>query len=443
MPRDMFVIALDQFNLDTMQQLREAHRYEFRALLPRDQVLKAETYDFDQLVADADAQLRAHDGPVDGIVTWWDFPSSALVPALTELWDLYGPSLQSVLSLEHKYWSRLVQRAVAAEHVPPYAVLDPFDDGALSAIQDQGLDFPFWLKPVKSVGSYLGFRIESAEEFAEALATIRENIGEFGAPFAQALDRVDLPPDIAVLGAQACIAEGIIGGRQCTLEGYVSFGETTTYGVIDSHREPGSSTFRGYQYPSSLPTPIQRRMAQIADDVIRQSGLDHACFNIEFFYDQEAGQLWLLEVNTRLSQSHCDLFAKVDGASSQRAMLDVALGRQPRMPYRQGEFAVAGKFFLRAFEDGLVRSVPSEDDIAAVIDRFPGTRIEIDLTPGTHLSDLKVQESYSFELGRVYLGADDTEQLDERFDQIRDMLPFDIDTSVPAEEGSSSESDDT
>jgi biotin carboxylase len=430
MPRNVFVIALDDFNLETMQGLREARRYDFHPLLPTESVLHAAEYDFDALLEEADRELRAFDGPVDGIVSWWDFPSSALAPALAERWDLDGPDLRSIVVLEHKYWSRIAQRAVAGEHVPPFAAFDPFDEDALDKIGDRGVSYPFWLKPVKSVGSFLGFRIDGPDDWEPAIATMREEITQFGDPFDQAIARVEMPPEVEAIGGVACLAEGIIGGWQCTLEGYVADGEVTVYGTVDSLRVPGSSTFRAYHYPSQLPIPIQRRMAQIATDVVGQAGLDHSCFNAEFFYDEDQGQIWILEVNTRLSQSHCDLFAKVDGASSQRAMLSVSQGRTPRMLHQQGDFAVAGKYFLRTYEDGVIRSVPSDDDIAAVLERFPGTRVDIEALPGQRLSEFEVQESYSFELGRVFIGADDHEQLEQRFELIQDMLPFEIDTEA-------------
>ena len=355
-------------------------------------------------------------------------PLLGLVPLVGELWDTYGPSLESVLRLEHKYWSRLIQRAVAAEHVPAFAVFEPDDEEALETIQDQGVEFPFWVKPVKSVASFLGFKIENEDDLREAQQAIDADIDQYGEPFQQALDHLDLPPDIAKIGGRACIAEGLIGGLQCTLEGYVSFGDVVVYGVVDSIREDNGSTFRAYQYPSRLPTPVQRRMADIAEDVIVQSELDHACFNMEFYYDRDAGQIWVLEVNTRPSLSHCDLFAKVDGASHQRALLDVALGREPRMPHRLGDHAVAAKYFLRAFvDDGVVRAAPGEEQIAEVKQRFPGTRVQIDVAEGDRLSEaLSVQESYSFELGRVWFGADDHDDLEARFQEIEQILAFEI-----------------
>ena len=426
MPLNVFVMGLDEFNLQTMQGLREAHRYEVHRLLGESFVQRMEEYDFAQLAQDADRQLTDFGGQVDGIATWWDFPSTGLLPVTTELWDVPGPSLRSVLRLEHKYWSRLTQRAVAAAHVPAFAAFDPFDDGALDAVLNQGVEFPFWIKPVKSVSSYLGFKIESPEDFDEAIPLIQEGIGRFGDPFQQALDRVEVPADIAAIGGVACIAENLIGGHQCTLEGFVQGGRAEIYGVVDSVRVGDTSTFASYQYPSRLPSPVQRQMRRAAADVVLQAGLDDACFNMEFYWDPEDGCIWLLEVNTRLSQSHADLFAKVDGAAHFRVLLDVAIGRKPSMPSGRGPHEVAGKFFLRAYEDGVVQRVPSEEELAEIAERFPGTRFDIDVSPGDRLSELALQESYSYELGRVFLGASDYEELERRFDEIRDQLDFDI-----------------
>ena len=428
MASNVFVIGLDAFGRDRVLDLRESGRYQIHELLETEDVVKAEGYDYDDLVARANAQLDDFDHNVDAVITWWDFPSSGLVPLVSELWDTYGPRLSGVLRLEHKYWSRVIQRGVAAEHVPAFAVFEPDDEEALETITDQGVEFPFWIKPVKSVASYLGFKIENEQELLNAQKAIDDEIDRYGEPFQQALAHIDLPPDIAHIGARACVAEGLIGGRQCTLEGYVSFGEPTVYGVVDSLREPNGSTFRSYQYPSQLPVPVQRRMIEIAGDVVTHAGLDHACFNAEFFYDEQQGQIWLLEINTRLSLSHCDLFAKVDGASSQRALLDVAMGREPRMPHRLGPYNVAAKYFLRAFvADGVVTHAPGEEEFAALEERFPSVRVQVDVEEGDRLSEaLSVQESYSFELGRVWFGADDHEDLERKFEEIQQLLAIEI-----------------
>ncbi len=423
----VFVIGLDPFNLETAQSLRESDRYVFHPLLQLAKVRHAPSYDYEALLREADEQLRQSRAPVDAIVTWWDLPGTTLVPALAELWDVPSPDLRSVLTLEHKYWSRQVQSFVVPDHVPPFVAFDPFADDALHSVLDAGLEFPFWVKPVKSVASYLGFRIEDPDDFIQAMAAIRPRIAVFGDPFDQVLSRVrDMPPEIDRAGGKACLAEGIISGDQCTLEGYVSSGQVRVYGTVDSLRRDDSSSFRAYRYPSVLPSAVLDRMAEIATRVVVATGLDDSCFNVEFFFDEEQDKIWLLELNARLSQSHFDLFAKVDGVSSQRVLLDVARGRLPRMPYRRGEYAVAGKYFLRADADGIVRSAPSASDMAAVTARFPGARVDLEVAPGMRLSGLRSQDSYSYELGHVFVGADDFGSLEETAAQIEDMLHFDI-----------------
>ncbi|MGM9152378.1 hypothetical protein ACTFFW_05745, partial [Campylobacter jejuni] len=67
---------------------------------------------------------------------------------------------------------------------------------------------------------------------------------------------------------------------------------------------------------------------------------------------------------------------KVDGVSHQQVTVDLALGQTPDMPSRQGEFAVAAKFFYRVFfVDATVTRVPSAEEIAALEREFPGALI--------------------------------------------------------------------
>lgn len=53
----------------------------------------------------------------------------------------------------------------------------------------------------------------------------------------------------------------------------------------------------------------------------------------------------LLEVNTRVSQSHSDVFEKVDGSSNQQVTVQVACGEKPDFPFREGQFNCAASSF--------------------------------------------------------------------------------------------------
>jgi hypothetical protein len=381
--RNVFIIAMDDFNKETMDGLREANRYDFHSLLPQEKVLKADSYDYDALLRDADEELREstaerrRDRHVVGLPV--DRAVARALGAVGPAWS----DLRSVVALEHKFWSRLEQRAVANPHVPPFARSTPSRTTPWTRIEP-GRGVPL-LGQAREVGRLLPrLQDRGPEDFEQAMEKIRAEIAQFGDPFQRVMDRVDVPPTVAAARGPRLHRRGHHQRVAVHRRGLRLLARTCTcYGIIDSIREPGSSTFRGYQYPSQLPLPIRKNMMQISEDVVRQVGLDNSCFNVEFFYDEEEGHLWLLEVNTRLSQSHSDLFAKVDGASNQRAMLDVAQGRSPRMPLRKGEHGAAGKLYLRATEDGVVASVPDEADIRPVTERFPGTRINIDVEPGS------------------------------------------------------------
>lgn len=417
MLKNVFVVSLDEFNLRVLRRVENADELEVRPLFTYEEVVEASTFSFDELFDEACRQLRSFNGKVDAIIGWWDFPTTSLVPALCHAFDLPATSLESVVKCEHKYWSRVVQSEVAPECVPGFCTVDPFTEDPLSNVT---LGFPFWLKPIKGMSSHLAFRIENEDEFTAAIGEIRERVGRLGDPFDEVLRRIELPPEIAGIGGNLCLAEEIITGRQCTVEGYVYQGDVQVYGVVDTISRP----YYRYQYPSVLPKSVKRRMKAVAERVIRHIGYDNATFNMEFFWDRKDSKLWLLEVNPRLSQSHADLFAMVHGVPNFQIMVDLALGREPHFVARNGRARCAAKFFLTRFSDAVVRKVPDEETIHAIEKRFPGTDLNVRVPAGAVLSELPLQEAYGHELADVFVGGDDQEELLRTFRAVRRELPF-------------------
>jgi hypothetical protein len=430
--KNVFVIGLDELHRDLFEALPAAAECSFHPLLggepPNPLHIPPRV-----LLERARAELDAFPGSVDGIAGYWDFPTSCIVPILCAERGLPSAPLEAVLRCEHKYWSRVLQREVIPQHVPGFCVVDPFDSRAAESIE---LDFPFWIKPVKSFNSYLGFYVGGPGDLEHALASIRTGIGSLAEPFDYVLSMIELPPKIKPVTGAHCIAEQIISaGRQCTVEGWGFRGEYQVYGVIDSIRHPGRSTFARYQYPSSLPAEVQQQMAEISCRVMRHLGYDGSHFNIEYFWDPDTGRIWLLEINSRISQSHSELFAKVDGAANHAVLVDLALGRRPDLPYREGPFRCAAKFYERAFQDGVVRSVPSRERIKEIEGRFPGAAVHVRVRPGTRLSDLGRQESYSYELAWIYMGAADEENLLADHDELVEMLDIELEPVAGQEPG--------
>ncbi|REC93615.1 ATP-grasp domain-containing protein [Kushneria indalinina] len=425
--QNIFVVGLNDFNRARLSRLRGAEHYNFLGVIEPAEVYDTEIFPIEAMVERAGTTLAAFDGHIDAIVGYMDFPVSTMLPLLCERFHTRTPSLESLLKCEHKYWSRLVQREVIGNYIPRFTAFDPFDDDALTVIGQAGLYFPFFIKPIKSSGSRLGFRIDSPEDFTAAIAQLREQIGLISAPFNFILDQAEVPDEVRAVDGGFCMAEEIIGGWQCTVEGYVHEGQVNPYGIVDSLRYPRVLSFLCYHYPSRLPEPIQAKMCELTTTVMRHIGFDNAAFNVEFFWDEVQNRIWLLEINTRISQSHCDLFEKVDGVSHQQVTVDLALGRRPDMPHRAGEFPVAGKFFYRVFfTDAIVSAVPNDAALAALCDDFPGTMIELQTVPGQRLSELPEQDSYSYALAYIWMGADSSDALEENYRRLAERLNFEF-----------------
>jgi biotin carboxylase len=306
-------------------------------------------------------------------------------------------------------------------------LVDPF---APDVDSKPPLPYPFWIKPVKAHSSILGFRVRNDADYRMALEATREGIGLLAVNMNQIMKHADLPAEIAAVDGSKCIAEAIISaGRQCTLEGYVFEGNSVVYGIVDSIRGPNRSSFERYQYPSTLPGAVQKRMIDAAKRIIARTGLDDSPFNMEFFWERRSDRLWMLETNARISKSHSPLFEKVEGVPHKEVMIDVALGRKPEYPLGLGRFRHAAKFMLRRYDcrdNDVVLKMPSAEEIRVVERRFPGSEIKFHIAPGMCLKDLHFQDSYSHELADIFVGANSQRGLLKTYGEILDCLDIEI-----------------
>ena len=429
MPRkNVFLIGLNDADLARLKSIRNADRYAFHGVLDPAEVL--ETYDFpvEDMLGRAEEEMRRWEADtgrtIDGIGAYLDFPVSTMLPLLCDRLDKRGPKLENLLKCEHKYWSRLVQKEVIPQHIPRFQAFDPFDDGAFARID---LELPFWIKPIKACGAMLGFYIENREQFGQAILQIRRQIHLISEPFNYILEQAALPKKVTDTRGHFFLAESIIRGWQCTLEGYVLETDIQPMGFIDSLRYENGISFFRYEYPSVLPDLIQNQMIEIAKKVIAHTGLDNCAFNIEFFWNLEQEKIWLLEINPRVSQSHSDIFAKVDGQSNQQITVQVACGEKPDFPRWQGQFACAAKFFWRIFTgDARVTRIPTEAEIQEVQKRHPGTDIHPQVKEGMKLSDLLEQDSYSYAICHLFIGGKDRKELLDKYKDCMEMLPFEF-----------------
>ncbi len=373
-------------------------------------------------IAAAVEEAKRLDGGAHGVVAFDDYPASLLAVAIAEKLGLPGPSLAAVVACNNKAWSRALQAAAAPEAVPRFQIIDPH---RVHRPGDLDLDFPFWLKPVKSSMSYLGFRVASFAEFERAVALSRAGLPAYSAAFQELMDmaRPSIPGETASVRAGWLIAEELLSGRQCTLDGMMSGGELTLIGVVDSIRLPNRVSFARFDYPSRLPRATQEKMADIAQRALRRIGFDNGLFNIEFFVDGRSGRPMIIEINPRFSPQFSDLFEKVDGTLTHQYVVEMATGERPSLTRRRGRHRIAASCVLRVARDHIITRAPTARDIARLQSVIPDTHVYVTTKAGDRLSEA-AQDSYSYRYGLIHLGACDRRDLKKKLAKAKKLLRY-------------------
>lgn len=356
---------------------------------------------------------------VDAVVSTDDYPGSTLAAVVAGRLGLPGTPVKADLLCQHKYRSRLIQLKAHPDAVPAFELLEP---GAMPKLQ-----FPFFIKPVKSFFSVGAFQIDDAEALRE-LAPRASLPAAFFQPLDALLERF---AGVSSTGSSV-LAEGFLTGSQVTFEGYAFEARVYPVGVVDSIMYPGTLAFERFDYPSGLPQVVQDRMAETAARVMSATGFTHGLFNIEFRYDAEHDRLGIVEINPRMASQFADLYEKVDGFSTYSLLLDLALGRRPAMVRGAGRHAAASSCVLRRFEDGLVMKCPSEDELERVREAHPDVRIEVLATPGERLSE-QLQDGCSFRYGIISIGGRSREDVLAIFDWCRQRLRVTFEEAAVAE----------
>ena len=126
------------------------------------------------------------------------------------------------------------------------------------------------------------------------------------------------------------------------------------------------------------------------------------------------------------------LFQMVDGTYHHQVMVDLGLGRKPGFMKGQGrgDCAFAAKFMLRRFRDALVTRVPTAQEITAVETEVSHSQVQVAVREGMWLSELHDQDSYSYEVATIFIGADSLEELEQKYSECLVRLPLDFEESA-------------
>ena len=344
----------------------------------------------------------------------------------SEKLGLPGTPLKSLLTAQHKYLSRQIHREASPDNVPPFCGFR-YDADVTSAIT---INYPIFVKPVKAAFSVLAKRCQDEDALREHLKfRLWEKIiiKRLTWPFR----RVSVKHLDCEIDADCFIAEGCIDGAiQVCVDGYAHDGKVHILGTVDSVMYPGTNAFMRFEYPSQLRADHVGRLETVARRAVEAIGFAHGLFNVELFFDQKTERITIIEINPRMAGQFSDLYERVDGKSLWALELELALGKTPVWPHREGKFGAAASFVFREFGDA-VKQAPPEAEQDWLTRTYPDARLFLDIKHSTSRArETKWLGTYRYAL--VHMGGIDHDDLIARFANVCKHLDFDGTTSPEA-----------
>ena len=339
---------------------------------------------------------------------------------LTAKLGLPGTPLKALLTAQHKFLARQIHSRALPEHVPPFCGFR-YDADITRAVT---IDYPIFVKPVKAAFSVLAKRCADEAALREHLRfRLWEKIiiKRLTWPFRR-VSRKHLDCEI---DADCFIAEGCVDDAlQVCVDGYAHAGRVNILGTVDSVMYPGTSAFMRFEYPSRLDADVVARLEDIARRAVEAIGFTHGLFNVELFYQPASGRITIIEINPRMAGQFSDLYERVDGKSLWSLELDLALGRTPLFPHREGKFGAASSFVFREFGDAVKQAPPAEQQ-SWLTATYPDARLFLDLKHSTSRArETKWLGNYRYAL--VHMGGTDHDDMMARFDNVCEHLDFDV-----------------
>jgi biotin carboxylase len=353
---------------------------------------------------------------VEGVFGSQDAGAHLAVTVASRL-GLPGPTPERFMRCHDKLASREWQRKLVPEATPGFFALEVAADAdGAPGLADLPLPFPLFVKPVTAHLSQLAFIVRDQGELDAVMVRARKEL--------DAITWFD--SRLAGRPFRTMIAEELLTGRQVTFEWFMSGGRLTPIGVTDSIMHPNGISFLRFDYPSTLPDPLQSRIVELTERLMAGIGFEGSLFNVEFFVSPD-GDLRIIEANGRMASQFAPLVKAVHGVSTYELGFELAAGGSPVLPPARPDL-VASSFVLREFaEDAVVRAVP---DPADVLERYPHAQVELLVHPGQRLSENEDDEM-SHRLALVALAGPTREAVLERYDVARAMLRFELEPVAP------------
>ncbi len=345
---------------------------------------------------------------------------------LAEKLGLPGTPLTGLLTAQHKYLARQIHRKALPDHVPEFCGFR-YDADVAKAIT---IDYPVFVKPVKAAFSVLAKRCrDEAELRAHLEFRVWEKfiIKRLTWPFRRvSVKHIDCEIDADCFIAESCVDNAL----QVCVDGYARNGEVHILGTVDSVMYPGTNAFMRFEYPSQLAAQHVEKLEAVAKRAVESVGFTHGLFNVELFLHPQTNRITIIEINPRMAGQFSDLYERVDGKSLWSLELDLALGKTPIWPRRQGTFGSSASFVFREFGDAIKQPPPAHQQ-AWLTNTYPDARLFLDIKHSTSRArETKWLGTYRYAL--VHMGGSDHHDLMARFANVCEHLDFNDHTTPEA-----------
>lgn len=349
---------------------------------------------------------------VAGVMSTNEQYGALIAAALAQKLGLPGTDPAAIIRAQHKYYARMIHREHIPDATPNFAVF-PYK---VTDYHNVGIRYPFFVKPVKAAHSVLARRVDTPADLRAHLTfhpwekyIIKRLVRPFN-------DLMPLYTDFEI-NPEHLIGESLITGRhQVCVEGYRSDGATRIVGIVDALMYPGTNAFQRFEYPSTLSPAVQARMVDLAARAVELLGFDHGCFNVEMTWDDQTDALQIIEVNPRLAAQFGDLYEKVDGVNTYQVLLDLTLGREPRIRPAHGRHGAAASFVFREFE-GAEKIEPEPEQLQWLAQTYPDALFNAYIKRGnSRWREVKWLGSYRYAV--LNLGGRDRADMFARFEHV-------------------------
>lgn len=370
-----------------------------------------------------DRMVAKYGGRVQAVVSNNEQFGALAAALIARRLGLPGTDPRAILLAQHKFHMRERLAATMPEVNPRYSVF-PY---TFQSAADLGIEFPFFVKPIKAAYSVLARRVDNFAELRQHMTfrpfekhIIKRLVRPFNDAFA-----VHGGCTGSEVDAHWMIGESLLTGIQLNVDGLIHDGKCHVLGIVDAIMYPGTQAFMRFDYPSRLPEALQERVKEVACRAMRTMGHDHGFFNIEMTVDQMTNEIKVIEINPRMADQFSRLYARIDGLNLHDLGLDMALGRAPDVTRKAMRDRVGASFVFRRFSLDNLPQRPSAAQMNWLADYAPHAILADFFKTGSQLTrEMKWLGSYRYAV--LNLTAESEDALMEKYETIRRRMGFDV-----------------